>query len=64
MCQDKALTTLGFLLIGKRRSQRHKKVKKKRAMRVRDIYKQLEKKGTYHTFVQELQLGDEEFYFK
>ena len=31
MCEDKALTTLGFLLIGKRRSQGHKKSEEKKS---------------------------------
>ena len=39
-------------------------MKKNRAMWVRDIYKQREEKGAYHTLVQELQLGDKEFHFK
>ena len=65
MDEDEALMTLGFLLIRKRRRQRNKqKVKKNRAMWVRDIFKQREEKGAYHTLVQELQLGDREFYFK
>ena len=65
MDEDEALMILGFLLIRKRRRQRNKqKVKKNRAMRVLDVYKQWEEKGIYHTLVQELQLGDKEFYFK
>ena len=65
MDEDEALMILGFLLIRKRRRQRNKqKVKKNRAMRVLDVYKQREEKGTYHTLVQELQLGDKESYFK
>ena len=65
MDEDEALMILGFLLIRKRRRQRNKqKVKKNRAMRVLDVYKQREEKGIYHTLAQELQLGDKEFYFK
>ena len=65
MDEDEALMTLGVLLIRKRRRQRNKqKVKKNRAMWVRGIFKQREEKGAYHTLVQELQLGDREFYFK
>ena len=33
-------------------------------MWVRDIYKQREEKSVYHTLVQEIHLGDREFYFK
>ena len=41
MDEDEALMILGFLLIRKRRRQRNKqKVKKNRAMRVLDVYKQ------------------------
>ena len=65
MDEDEALMTLGFLLIRKRRRQRNKhKVKKNRAIWVRDIFKQREEKSAYHTLVQVLQLGDREFYFK
>ena len=64
MDEDKALMALGFLMIRKRRRQRNKQKVKKRVMSVRDIYKQREEKGTYHTLVQELQLGGIEFYFK
>ena len=65
MDEDEGLMTLGFLLNRKRRRQRNKqKVKKNRAMWVRDIFKQREEKGAYHALVEELQLGDREFYFK
>ena len=33
-------------------------------MWVREIYKQREIGGIYHTLVQEMSLGDREFYFK
>ena len=65
MDEEEARITLGFLLIRKRRKQRNKqKLKKNRAMWVRDIYKQREGKGAYHNLVQELQLGDSEIQFK
>ena len=47
MDEDEALMILGFLLIRKRRRQGNKqKVKKNRAMRVLDVYKQREEKDT------------------
>ena len=48
MDEDEVLMTLGFFLIWKRRNQRNKqKMKKNRAMWVRDIYKQRKEKNTY-----------------
>ena len=64
MEKDEALMTLWFLLTRKRRRQRTKqKVKKNRAMWVRDVYKQREEKGAYHNLAQEL-LRDRGLYFK
>ena len=63
MDEDETLMALGFLLIRKRRRKRNKpKVKKNIVMWVRDIYKQREEKGAYHTLVQEFQLGGTEIF--
>ena len=65
MDEDEALITLGFLLSRKRkRRNSQKKWRKIRVMWVRNISKQWEVKGVFHTLVQELQIGDREFYFK
>ena len=57
------LMILAFLIIRRRRRRRRERKKVKRVW-VRDIYKTREELGIYHTLVQEMQLGDREFYFK
>ena len=61
MDEDEALMALGFLLIRKRRRQRNKQKVKKRVMSVRDIYKQREEKGAYHTLCKSYNLEVQNF---
>ena len=65
MDEEEILLTLGYLLlkrsIHRRNQQQTKNVRK---MWVREIFKQRENKGVYHTLVQEMALGDRGFYFK
>ncbi|XP_057294525.1 uncharacterized protein LOC130623036 [Hydractinia symbiolongicarpus] len=65
MDDEDLLIYLGYILL-KRSSRREaeRKARKKRSIWVRQIYKQREECGIYHTLVQEMALGDRESYFK
>ena len=65
MDDEELLIYLGYILL-KRSSRREaeRKFRKKRSMWVRQIYKQREEHGLYHTLIQEMTLGDRESYFK
>ena len=64
MDDEEAVIFSMFLLL-KRRNRLKKKTKKKnRSQWIRPIYQHREEKGIYHTLVQEMALGDREFYFK
>ena len=62
MDDEETLVALGFIIL--KRRERRKKARKSRKMWVREIYKQRENLGIFHTLVQEMALGDRQFYFK
>ncbi len=65
MDDEEALIFLSYLTLKRRkRREDEKKARKKRTQWVRQIYQQREQCGVYHTLVQEMALGDREFYFK
>ena len=66
MDDEDVLIFLGYLLLKRssRRREAERKAYKKRSLWVRQIYKQREECGIYHTLVQEMVLGDRESYFK
>ena len=63
---DEDVVYLAAYILLKRSILRKKdeKARKKRTIWVRQIYKQREKSGIFHNLVQEMALGDREFYFK
>ena len=65
MNDEELLLALGYLLL-KRRIRRRKQLQAKnvRRMWVREIFKERERKGIFHTLVQEMALGDRESYFR
>ena len=52
-----------IFLLRKRRRKRKRDYKRKRFW-VRSIFQRRKKQGEYHNLVQELRLGDREFYFR
>lgn len=65
MDDEEALIFLSYMLLKRRfRREAERKARKKRSLWVRPIYRQREECGIYHTLVQEMALGDREFYFK
>ena len=65
MEDEETLVALGFIILKRReRRKKEKEARKSRKMWVREIYKQRENLGIFHTLVQEMALGDREFYFK
>ena len=60
--EDLIITTL--LAIKKLRSARTKRKRKAPFTWVRDLYKEREEKGAYNSLIQELRIGDREFYFR
>ena len=65
MDDEEALLYLSYLTLKrKQRRKAERNARKKRSLWVRRIYKQREQCGVYHTLVQEMALGDREFYFK
>ena len=65
MDEEELLLALGYLVL-KRRIRRAKQLRAKyvRKMWVKDIFKERERKGIFHTLVQEMTLGDRESYFR
>ena len=65
MDDEDILFATGYLIL-KRRIRRKKKqeARKRRKMGVREIYKQMNESGIYHSLVLEMALGDRELYFK
>ena len=68
MDDDEAVIFLSYILL-KRSSRRkieekERSAQKKRSTWVREIYRRRNDCGLYHTLVQEMALGDREFYFK
>ena len=52
-----------LLVITVLRRRREREARRKRRFWIRVIFKKRAEFGTYHTLVQELRLGDREFYF-
>jgi len=52
------------LVITVLRRRREREARRKRRFWIREIFKKREEFGAYHTLVQELRLGDREFYFR
>lgn len=63
--EEDVLLAVAFAIIRKRRRRRNN-VKKQRTVWVRDIFKENQRNNhsVYHTLVQELRLGDREYFFK
>ena len=65
MDDEEVVICLSFLLLKRRfRRKNQQKKKKKRSQWVRPIYQRREENGLFHTLVQEMALGDREFYLK
>ena len=64
MDEEDILLTLGYLWLKRSRRRKQQETKNVRKMWARDIFKQRENKGVYHTLVQEMVLGDRGFYLK
>jgi len=65
MDDDEAIIISTYILLKRRyRRKLERKARKKRSQWVRPIYQQREESGIYHTLVQEMALGEREFYFK
>ena len=56
MDEENILLTLGYLLLKRSRRRKQQETKNVRKMWARDIFKQRENKGVYHTLVQEMAL--------
>ena len=52
MDEEDILLTLGYYLLKRSRRRKQQETKNIRKMWARDIFKQLENKGVYHTLVQ------------
>ena len=65
MNEEDILYALGYILLKRSiRRRKEKETGKGRKMWVRQIFKQRENCGIYHTLVQEMSLDDREYYFK
>ena len=63
--QDIDLCLIAVLLLRRKRKRENTlKKRKKRKYWVRSIYRKREEHGIFHCLVQELRLGDREFYFR
>ena len=65
MDDEEAMIFSSYILLKRRLCRKaERKARKKRSLWVRQIYRQREESGIYHTLVQEMALGDRESYFR
>lgn len=64
MDEEEILLSLGFILLKRSQRRRKERTEQNRKIWVREIFRQRENRGIFHTLVQEMALGDRELYFK
>ena len=65
MFEEELLLSLGYILLKRSiRKRKEREARHAKKMWVREIFKQRETAGIYHTLVQEMALGDRECCFK